>query len=120
MLAIHLQTNPFPKGLDKQPSLSGSAALANDAERRVESLLYTVAWQALPESAAAPAPGTWLLMGEMGFVVIGDRYAKLVGAEAWSHRPRGGAFPEALLWRECSAGLRTGTFWPLGVATATL
>jgi hypothetical protein len=27
---------------------------------------------------------TWLLMGEVGPVVLGDRYAKLAGAEAWA------------------------------------
>ncbi|SEJ19770.1 hypothetical protein SAMN04244579_03457 [Azotobacter beijerinckii] len=27
---------------------------------------------------------TWLLMGEMGPVVLGDRYAKLAGAEVWA------------------------------------
>ncbi|KWC42427.1 hypothetical protein WL51_03565 [Burkholderia ubonensis] len=27
---------------------------------------------------------TWLLMGEVGPVVLGDRYAKLDGAQAWA------------------------------------
>ncbi|MCX5954231.1 MAG: hypothetical protein NTZ40_12235 [Cyanobacteria bacterium] len=27
---------------------------------------------------------TWLLMGEVGPIVLGDRYAKLAGAQAWA------------------------------------
>ena len=50
---------------------------------------------------------TYLLIGEVGPVVLGDRYAKLVGAEAWE--PSCSRAISSATWSSCSAPGWTGS-----------